>query len=183
MMCEKGENIYKRKDGRWEGRYIKGRDNFGKAIYGYVYAKKYKDIRTKLNEAKANSGISHPHKSSQFFSIWSDLWLEHKSLSVKQSTYVRYKNSLDFHIKPKLGCFKIQLINTERLQQSFNEAANSGRMDHSGGLSSKTLSEMLMIIKGIFKFAKSHGETIQCEPDQIVIKKTFHEMRILSLDE
>lgn len=87
------------------------------------------------------------------------------------------------HIKPKLGCFKIQLINTERLQQFFNEAANSGRMDHSGGLSSKTLSEMLMIIKGIFKFAKSHGETIQCEPDQIVIKKTFHEMRILSLDE
>lgn len=182
-MARKGENIYKRKDGRWEGRYIKGRDNFDKAIYGYVYAKNYKDVRTKLNEAKANSGISHSHKSSQLFSIWSDLWLEHKSLSVKQSTYVRYKNSLDLHIKPKLGCFKIQLINTERLQQFFNEAANSGRMDHSGGLSSKTLSEMLMIIKGIFKFAKSHGETIQCEPDQIVIKKTFHEMRILSLDE
>lgn len=87
------------------------------------------------------------------------------------------------HIKPKLGCFKIQLINTERLQQFFNEEANLGRMDHSGGLSSKTLSEMLMIINDIFKFAKSHGETIQCEPYKIVIKKTFHEMRILSLDE
>lgn len=52
-MARKGENIYKRKDGRWEGRYIKGRDNFGKAIYGYVYAKNYKDVRTKLNEAKS----------------------------------------------------------------------------------------------------------------------------------
>lgn len=79
--------------------------------------KKYKDVRTKLNEAKANLGISHSHKSSQLFSVWSDLWLEHKNISVKQSTYVRYKNSLDLHIKPKLGCFKIQLINTERLQQ------------------------------------------------------------------
>lgn len=98
--------------------------------------KKYKNVRTKLNEAKANLGISHSHKSSQLFSVWSDLWLEHKTISVKQSTYVRYKNSLDLHIKPKLGCFKIQLINTERLQQFFNEAANSGRMDHSGGLSS-----------------------------------------------
>lgn len=50
-MARKGENIYKRKDGRWEGRYIKGRDIFDKAIYGYVYAKCYKDVRHKLNEA------------------------------------------------------------------------------------------------------------------------------------
>ena len=34
LMPRKGENIYKRKDGRWEGRYVKGRDG-KKAIYGY----------------------------------------------------------------------------------------------------------------------------------------------------
>lgn len=32
-MPRKGENIYKRKDGRWEGRYIKARSQTGKAIY------------------------------------------------------------------------------------------------------------------------------------------------------
>lgn len=37
-MPRKGENIYKRKDGRWEGRYIKSRTPAGKANYGYVYA-------------------------------------------------------------------------------------------------------------------------------------------------
>lgn len=31
-MPRKGENIYKRKDGRWEGRYIKSRTPAGKAI-------------------------------------------------------------------------------------------------------------------------------------------------------
>lgn len=36
-MPRKGENIYKRKDGRWEGRYIKKRDIKQKAIYGYLY--------------------------------------------------------------------------------------------------------------------------------------------------
>ena len=36
-MARKGENIYKRKDGRWEGRYIKSRSSTGKANYGYVY--------------------------------------------------------------------------------------------------------------------------------------------------
>lgn len=34
-MPRKGENIYKRKDGRWEGRYIKSRTPAGKANYGY----------------------------------------------------------------------------------------------------------------------------------------------------
>lgn len=29
-MCRKGENIRKRKDGRWEARYIKYRDPEGK---------------------------------------------------------------------------------------------------------------------------------------------------------
>ena len=41
-MSRKGENIYKRKDGRWEGRYIKSHEN-GKAHYGYVYGKTYKE--------------------------------------------------------------------------------------------------------------------------------------------
>ena len=35
-MSKKGENIYKRKDGRWEGRYIRLYDESGKAKYGYV---------------------------------------------------------------------------------------------------------------------------------------------------
>ncbi len=30
-MPRKGENIYKRKDGRWEGRYIKSHDSSGRA--------------------------------------------------------------------------------------------------------------------------------------------------------
>lgn len=41
IMPQKGKNIYQRKDGRWEGRYIKGRTEAGKAVYGYVYAHTY----------------------------------------------------------------------------------------------------------------------------------------------
>lgn len=44
-MPRKGENIYKRKDGRWEGRYIKGRRSNGKAIYGYLYAYSYRELK------------------------------------------------------------------------------------------------------------------------------------------
>ena len=49
-MPRKGQNIYKRKDGRWEGRYIKGRDIDGKPIRGYVYAKTYSALKEKLTD-------------------------------------------------------------------------------------------------------------------------------------
>ena len=50
-MPRTGENIYKRKDGRWEGRYIKERVE-GRARYGAVYAKSYREVREKLEKAK-----------------------------------------------------------------------------------------------------------------------------------
>ena len=46
-MSKRGENIRKRKDGRWEGRYIKNREANGKAIYGSVYGKTYTSVKEK----------------------------------------------------------------------------------------------------------------------------------------
>lgn len=46
-MSRKGENIYKRKDGRWEARYLKGAALSGKTRYGYCYAKTYREAKEK----------------------------------------------------------------------------------------------------------------------------------------
>ena len=43
-MPRKGENIYKRKDGRWEGRFIKQRTS-DVAKYGYIYGKSYLEVK------------------------------------------------------------------------------------------------------------------------------------------
>ena len=50
-MPRRGENIHKRKDGRWEGRYIKEYGVNGKAKYSSVYAKTYLEVKQKLREA------------------------------------------------------------------------------------------------------------------------------------
>lgn len=47
-MSKRGENIYKRKDGRWEGRFPKGRKGNGSIQYGYVYGKSYQEVREKV---------------------------------------------------------------------------------------------------------------------------------------
>ena len=41
-MAKYGGNIYKRKDGRWEGRVIKEYNEKGKALYAYFYGRSYK---------------------------------------------------------------------------------------------------------------------------------------------
>lgn len=43
----KGDNIRLRSDGRYEARYIKGRDDSGKAIYGYSYGKTQEEAAAK----------------------------------------------------------------------------------------------------------------------------------------
>lgn len=52
-MSKKGENVFKRKDGRWEARYIKEKTLDGKNIYGYIYGKTYTDAKEKRNETLA----------------------------------------------------------------------------------------------------------------------------------
>ena len=64
-MPRRGENIRKRKDGRWEGRYIQGYDfDTNKAKYVSLYGKSYQEVREKLNDARYGSGkgVSPPKR-------------------------------------------------------------------------------------------------------------------------
>ena len=53
-MPKVGKHIYKRKDGRWEGRYVTGHVN-GRAKYGSVYGSSCKEVREKLDKAKQDA--------------------------------------------------------------------------------------------------------------------------------
>lgn len=50
---KKGENIFKRKDGLWEARYIKGYELSSKIKYGFCYGKTYKEAKEKVSKHKA----------------------------------------------------------------------------------------------------------------------------------
>lgn len=47
-MPRRGENIYRRQDGRWEGRYIADRKPDGKAVYRSIYGTSYAQVRERL---------------------------------------------------------------------------------------------------------------------------------------
>ena len=86
-MPRTGENIYKRKDGRWEGRYMKGHKPTGQAIYGYVYAYSYKEAKAKLNLAISGKDFSTRRRTpGANFEELSALWLGSRKTRVKEST-------------------------------------------------------------------------------------------------
>lgn len=66
-MARRGENIRKRKDGRWEGRYIKGRKPDRTAIWGYVYGHSYTEVKKKMTMHKAEVRASALSGTDQHF--------------------------------------------------------------------------------------------------------------------
>lgn len=99
-MPKRGENIRKRKDGRWEGRYICDRDINGKAVYRSVYAKSYTEVRQRLTEAKDNAFQRTKKSPARTFGDASQQWLTACSLRLKPSTVIKYSYMLQKHILP-----------------------------------------------------------------------------------
>lgn len=114
-MSRKGENIYKRKDGRWEGRFIKGRKTNGAIHYGYVYARTYRETKDKIIEQKIILRQTDPSiKEFQGnLGYWFDYWIETLiKKEIKQSTYSSYKSKIEKHIKPILGEIPLSKLTT-----------------------------------------------------------------------
>lgn len=89
----KGENIFRRRDGRWEARYIKGRELSGKIKYGYCYGKTYREAKEKAAKRKAALANGAPlptARTQKPFSSYCLEWLHTKKCTVKESTYIKY---------------------------------------------------------------------------------------------
>ena len=54
-MARRGDNIHKRKDGRWEGRYKDGYRADGSVKYSSVYAYSYSECKKKLTDAQSST--------------------------------------------------------------------------------------------------------------------------------
>ena len=145
----KGENIFKRKDGRWEARYIKGYELSGKIKYGFCYGKTYREAKEKVTKCKAAlvNGKSIPSTNSRHrFSFYCDEWLRMRKPKVKESTYIKYDTALRKHIKPKLGgCFPMGM--TTGLIDDFTE-----ELLFEDELAPKTVHDVLVVLHGILKY-------------------------------
>ena len=184
-MPRKGENIYKRKDGRWEGRIIKEYSIDGKAKYISVYGKTYSEVKKKVQDRQISRSLGKPIATTRIITYASlvDLWLKSVKPSVKESTYARYYQLTETHINPVLGKYQVDQISTTFINQFTEHLLVSGRVDGGGGLSPKTVNDILTVTKAIFRHAKSIGFAVCCDFEELSLKRTIKQTEILSLDE
>lgn len=144
-MSRRGENIYKRKDGRWEGRYKP--DGFS-GKYRYVYAHTYKETKEKLIDLKTKEYSQS--KKRILVSSLCDEWLEFKNQDIKESTYIKYRNIISNHIKPIIGRLYINSLQEEDMQKYALLLKNKG-------LSNKSVRDILSVVSAIFKYTQKIG--------------------------
>ena len=80
-------------------------------------------------------------------------WLSNKKEYVKESTYASYANNVYNHIIPLLGKYHMYQINNKLIQDFLLELYKNGRSDGTGGLSIKTIKDIIIIVKSSIRKA------------------------------
>lgn len=173
-MARRGENIYKRSDGRWEGRYIQSKDTFGKAVYKSVYAHSYMEVKEKLKKCQTSSEEKHNKNEEYNFEFFADCWLYAVKMKCKLSTYNKYKNLYNNYIDPIIHNYKIDDIDMAMIQQIT--LTNSQ-------LSPKTQNDILCVVKQILNYAEANGCRNNVNLKSFSIRQESPDMRVLSYEE
>lgn len=111
--------IYKRKDGRWQGQYVSGRDPItGKLLRHSVYGKTQKEVATKLREATANIDRGTYQEPSQItIAAYAQEYFSICAVNLAHSTQVTYQKILENHILPALGKVKLTDLTHRQVEQ------------------------------------------------------------------
>ena len=180
-MARRGENIYRRKDGRYEGRYIAGRKPDGRAKFGYVYGMQYADVKARLLEKKAEL-LNQPGVQTGRRGItvekWLRCWMENELLgSVKPSSYQTYRNQMERHLLPCLGKMEMTALTPGAVHAFLEELDGKG-------LAESTVRGVYRLLSAAMRAALADGVIAKNPCRRIRVRRgESAEQRVLSQSE
>lgn len=132
-MARHGENIRKRKDGRWEGRYPVYNEEKGRQVYCSVYGRTYGEVKEK--QAAQKNLLKNPIKkafgeaASKKQMPPSDItladaaqsWLAGIKEKRKLSTYVKYSLIYRNHIEKIFECAAVSEITDAYVEEKISD--------------------------------------------------------------
>lgn len=173
-MPRRGENIYKRKDGRWEARYVKEIMSNGKKKYGSVYADNYKDVKAKQQQYLLHTTKTIYSSINLTVNALVGEWLNSIKNQVKANTYQKYEGICKNHIINELGSISVNLISNYTIINYTNKLKEKS-------LSAKSINDILIVLGLAFKYADEEYKI--STPKIRYIKEEKKDMRVLSVDE
>ena len=179
-MARRGLNIYRRQDGRYEGRYKIGHRLSGRPHFGYIYGRAYGEVVEPLILARAAAlpGASLIIIGKGSLREYLDYWMtEIMRNKVKQSTYSRYYERIHGYIIPALGQTPLFGLSKEQVQNFVDGLSKKG-------LASSTVCGIGKLLHSALKKAKELNFTHEnpCE-DVSYPTVTVKETRPLNRDE
>ncbi len=168
-MARRGDNIHKRKEGRWEGRYKNGFHTDGSVKYSSVYAHSYFECKKKLAEANSssnkNTNISHSEK------LFSDVimrWFYANQIRLKGATKNKYMNIIEKHLIPGLGGIRLSALDSTTINLFLNKKLKSGGIKSEEPLAPSYVRTMAVIVEASINYGVMEG---MCNPLKTPINK------------
>lgn len=182
-MARRGDNIYHRKDQRWEGRFVKGRAE-GRTQFGYVFGKTYREVKEKLVVAQYEwqTRNKEAKRNKTTFSVISESWIKDSESYLKESTVAKYRDYLRCYLLPKFGACNMDDIKNADVSAFCFGLLSSGGAERQG-LSPKTVAEIFRVIKHLRKYALNRDYAVGFSGDCLTIKQTQKTMRVFSPQE
>lgn len=85
--------------------------------------------------------------------IWIEHWKRNQRPYIKDSTYATYSNIISNHIIPYFGDMYLRDINAGINQEFIKHLSRHGRLDQCGGLSAKTIKDIMILWLSIIREA------------------------------
>lgn len=153
-MSRRGENIHKRRDGRWEARItIQGKDGLSKKKS--LYGKTYKEAKDKLLNAKAylENNSMDQNKKSKTLAEAAEEWFHINQIKQKASTQLKYRTMTEKHILPALGAIELQKLDESVVNDFLVQKLNNTGPHKDKGLSASYVKTMGVILNSIINYA------------------------------
>ncbi len=186
-MGRRGENIHKRRDGRWEARVVQGAPTAGKTNYKYFYGRSYQAVRKKKQDflaaaqVRPSAAVVVTGPGPELAQVAAD-WLLCKKEGVKPSTFARYAVMVETHIVPDLGSLRVTQVDGRRLTEFFAEKQAHGRLRDGGPLAGKTVADLRAVLVQIMGYARERG-LIETVPEFPPVGCRRPEVSVLSRQE
>lgn len=141
-MAKKGRNIYKRKDGRWEGRILCSDTK----KYKYIYGKSYGEVREKMVAFEADDKLQPGEGTFLFNALLID-WIRGRKAVLKPGSYYCYVSKLNKHILPFFDGIKYNAVNEAKIAEFISIKAQEG-------LSPKYIADMVTMLKSAVRWGR-----------------------------
>ena len=118
-------SVFPRKDGRWVAQFIVEETGKPKHLYASTEKEAYEKLDKALQEQKQGILATGPNQQLGDYLNW---WLEdvHK-VTIRKSSYIRYRSALDKHILPELGQIQLRRLSTRTIQAFYNKKLKEGQ--------------------------------------------------------